>query len=168
MNVNIPRKTRRNTELADAAPAALDTRRARTVRAPLFSHSKVRRKSAIALMRSVFLQPAGLGAPATAMPACRGWCLQEPPRHQRRAARLRSSWHGLRGCCWPRCGRCGHRAGPRLVALWAHSVGAACCTLTASELCVVFVRRIWQLIAGLHRYRATARLWCNGDRSVVR
>ena len=122
MNVNIPRKSRRNTELADAAPAALDTRRARTVRAPLFSHSKVRRKSAIALMRSVFLQPAGLAAPATAMPACRGWCLQEPPRHQRRAARLRSSWHGLRGCCWPRCGRCGHRAGPCLVALWAHSV----------------------------------------------
>ena len=52
--------------------------------------------------------------------------------------------------------------------LGAQRVGAACCTVTASELCVVFVRRIWQLIAGLHRYRATARLWCNGDRSVVR
>jgi hypothetical protein len=72
--------------------------------------------------RTVFLQPAGQPAPATAMAACRGWSLQEPPSHQRRAARLRSSWHGLRGCCWPRCGRCGHRAGPRLVALWAHSV----------------------------------------------
>ena len=66
VNVNMSAILRRNTELADAAPAALDTRRARTVRAPLFSHSKVRRNSANALMRSVFLEPAGLAAPATA------------------------------------------------------------------------------------------------------
>ena len=122
VNVNLAPIPRRNTELADAAPAALDTRRANARKTLARVSSKVRRKSANALMRSVFLQPAGLAAPATAMPACRGWCLQEPPRHQRRAARLRSSWHGQRGCCWPRCGRCGHQAGPRLVALWAHSV----------------------------------------------
>ena len=121
--MNTRRLARRNTQLADAAPAALDTRRANARKTLARVSSKVRRKSANALIsRSVFLQPAGLAAPATAMPACRGWCLQEPPRHQRRAARLRSSWHGQRGCCWPRCGRCGHRAGPRLVALWAHSV----------------------------------------------
>ena len=122
VNVNTRRLARRNTQLADAAPAALDTRRANTRKTLARVSSKVRGGSLNAFRRSMFLQPAGLAAPATAMPACRGWCLQEPPRHQRRAARLRSSWHGLRGCCWPRCGRCGHRAGPCLVALWAHSV----------------------------------------------
>ena len=52
--------------------------------------------------------------------------------------------------------------------LGSQRVGAACCTVAASELCVMVVRRVWQLIAGRHRYRARARLWCNGDRSVVR
>ena len=54
------------------------------------------------------------------------------------------------------------------LSLGAQRVGAACCTVAASELCVMVVRRVWQLIAGRHRYRARARLWCNGDRSVVR
>ena len=159
---------KRNTELADAAPAALDTRRARTVRAPLFSHSKVRRKSAIALMRSVFLQPAGLAAPATGADARMPWMVpsgaSKAPAASRatseqlaRPARLLlATLRPLWPPGWTVLGR----------SLGTQRVGAVCCTLATSELGIMVCRRVWRPSASLHRHRARTRLWCKQQRRL--
>ena len=134
-------------------------------RATVFVRAATRDRRA----RTVFLQQSTVAAPATAMPACRGWCLQEPPRHQRRAARLRSSWHGQRGCCWPRCDRCGHQAGPRLVALLAHSVSVQRAALWPRQSSASwFVDEYGSRALDNIEQCARTRLWCNGDPSAVR